>query len=117
MTQRKFLVLFRSQPQQAEPAEAEPSPEQMQQMYAAFGAWKEKYKNDILDMGNKLESHGRVVRTSGVAEGPFVEAKEIVGGYMIVGAKDYDGAIRAASECPGVLRPGTSLEIRELGAH
>jgi hypothetical protein len=49
-----------------------------------------------------------------VAEGPFVEAKEIVGGFMIVGAKDYDGAVRVASECPGVMAPGTSLEIREM---
>ena len=110
MSQRKYLVLLRSQPGQGQA----PSPEQMQKMYAAFNAWKEKYKNEILDMGGKLKPEGKVVRTSGVADGPFVEAKEIVGGFMIVGAEDYDGAVRVASECPAVLAPGTSLEIREM---
>lgn len=87
MSQRKYLVLLRSQPSQGQA----PSPEQMQKMYAAFTVWKEKYKNEILDMGGKLKPEGKVLRTSGVADGPFVEAKEIVGGFMIVGAEDYDG--------------------------
>lgn len=51
---------------------------------------------------------------SGVTDGPFVEAKEIVGGYMVVSAESYDRAIDVARECPGVLRPGSSLEIREI---
>ena len=112
MSQRKYMVLLRSQPGQGQ-GQA-PSPEQMQKMYAAFNAWKEKYKNEILDMGGKLKPEGKVLRTSGVADGPFVEGKEIVGGFMIVGATDYDGAVRVASECPAVLAPGTSLEIREM---
>lgn len=110
MSQHKYLVILRSQPGQGQA----PSPEQMQKMYAAFTAWKEKYKNEILDMGGKLKSEGKVVRASGVVDGPFVEAKEIVGGFMIVGAEDYDGAVRVASECPAVLAPGSSLEIREM---
>ena len=71
-------------------------------------------QKQILDMGGKLKPDGKVLRTSGVVDGPFVEAKEIVAGFMIVGANDYDGAIRVASECPGVIAPGTSLEIREM---
>lgn len=113
MSQRKFLVIFRSQPGPM----PEPSPEQMQQMYAAFNTWKDKYKNEILDMGSSLKPDGRVWRSSGVADGPFVEAKEVVGGYMIVSAKDYDGAIRVAAEGPAGHAPGASLEIRELASH
>ena len=112
MSQRKYLVVLRSQPGQGQ-GQA-PSPEQMQKMYAMFNEWKEKYKNEILDMGGKLKPDGKVMRTSGVVDGPFVEAKEIVAGFMIVGANDYDGAMRVASECPGVISPGTSLEIREM---
>ena len=112
MSQRKYLVVLRSQPGQGQ-GQA-PSPEQMQKMYVAFNEWKEKYKNEILDMGGKLKPDGKVVRASGVVDGPFAEAKEIIAGFMIVGADDYDGAVRVASECPGVISPGMSMEIREM---
>ena len=75
---KKYLFLQRSQPGNHQ----QPSSAQMQDMYAAFNAWKEKFKDNILDMGGKLMPGGKVVRTSGATDGPFVEAKEIVGGYM-----------------------------------
>jgi len=86
----------------------------MQDMYAAFNAWKEKFKENILDMGGKLVPGGKIVTTSGATDGPFVEAKEIVGGYMLVSAESVDRAIEVATECPGVLTPGSSVEIREV---
>ena len=111
MSKRRYLVLFRSQPTGRQPG---PSPEQMQQMFAAYNAWKEKFKNDIPDMGDKLKSDGRLVTASGVADGPFVEAKEVVGGYMIVSAENYDGAVDVVRACPAVNAPGALLEIREM---
>jgi hypothetical protein len=113
MPKRKYLVLFRSQPT-VTAAQSGPSPEQMQHMFAAYKAWMEKFKDDILDMGNKLKSDGRVVTASGVADGPFVEAKELVGGFMIVSAESYDGAVEVVRACPAVHAPGAVLEIREL---
>ena len=38
---------------------------------------------------------------SGATDGPFVEAKEIVGGYMIVSAENFDRALEVARESPG----------------
>ena len=49
-----------------------------------------------------------------VTDGPYAEGKEHVGGFMIVAADSYDQAIEIASGCPGVVRPGSSLEIREM---
>lgn len=91
-----------------------PSPAQMQEMYAAFNAWKEKFKTNIVDMGGKLKSGGRLVTMAGVTDGPFVELKEVIGGFMIVAAESYDAAIEVARECPGVVGPGSSVEIREI---
>jgi hypothetical protein len=91
-----------------------PSPTQMQDMYAAFNAWKDKFKDNILDMGAQLKSGGKVVSTSGVSDGPFVEAKEIVGGFMIVVADTYEQAVEVAAGCPGLIAPGSSCEVREL---
>ena len=86
----------------------------MQEMYAAFNAWKEKFKANILDMGGKLRPGGKVLSSSGVKDGPFMEVKEIVGGYMVVAAETYDRALQVVRECPGVLSPGASVEIREM---
>jgi hypothetical protein len=86
----------------------------MEDMYAAFNAWKDRFKANIIDMGGKLKPGGRIVTASGVTDGPFTEAKEIVGGYMVVAAESYDAAVEIARECPGLVRPGSSVEIREL---
>jgi hypothetical protein len=117
MPKRKYLVLMRHQPSSSATASRPPggpSPEQMQQMFAAYNAWKDKFKDAILDMGDKLRPEARVVTATGVADGPFVEAKEIIGGYMIVGADDFDGAVEVVKACPAAQSPGTSMEIREM---
>lgn len=106
----KFLFLHRSEPS-ASP-EPRPSPEQMQQMLAKWGAWKDKFKDHIVDWGDKLKSTGKVVSGATVSDGPFVEAKEIVGGYMIVTAPSIELAIQIAKEMPAM--PGAKIEIREL---
>jgi hypothetical protein len=107
----KYLLLQRSVPG---PSPQPPSPAQMQEMFAAFNAWKEKFKDNIVDMGGKLTSGGTVVTTSGATDGPFVEAKEIVGGYMLVSAETFERALDVARESPGVLMPGSSVEVREI---
>jgi len=111
MPKRKYLLLQRSPMGKSR----EPSPAQMQDMYAAFNAWKYKFKDEILDMGGKLLPRGKVVSPSGPTDGPFVEAKEIVGGYMFVTAESLDRAVEVAREMP-MLMPGSSIEIREVAA-
>lgn len=111
MSKRKYLVLFRNQPGAGRGG---PSPEEMQQMFAAYKDWMERFKDDILDLGDKLKSDGRVVSASSVADGPFVEAKEVVGGYMFVAAESYERAVEIVRACPAVEAPGALLEIREL---
>src|SRR5712691_12270477 len=111
MPTQKYLFIQRG-PQGKQ--QQQPSPAQMQDMYAAFNAWKEKFKANILDMGGKLMPGGKIVTTSGATDGPFVETKEIVGGYMLVSAETFDRALEVSGESPGVLSPGSSVEIREI---
>jgi hypothetical protein len=106
----KYLCMQRSLPG----ATGErPSPNQMQEMYARFGAWQEKFKKNLVDLGGKL-GDGRLVTTETVADGPFVEVKELVGGYMIVSAKSLEEAIEVARECPGLVRSGSGVEVIEI---
>jgi hypothetical protein len=89
-----------------------PSPAQMQEMYAKFGAWQAKFEDNIVDMGGKLGA-GKLM-TGPNADGPFVEVKELVGGYMILSAETLDEAAAMASEFPGLVRPGSGVEVIEI---
>ena len=110
MPMQRYLIFLRSVPGKQEP----PSPAQMQQMHAAFNAWKEKFKANILDMGDKLKPGGKVVSPAGVTDGPFVESKEIIGGYMIVTAESYEQAVEVAKGMGAMMMGGARIEIREL---
>ena len=112
MSTNKYLCMYRGAP-----GNTKPSPAQMQEMFAAYKEWQEKFKVNILDMGSKLKSSGRVLTASGVTDGPFAEAKEIVAGFMILGADDYAGAVAVVTAMPGMQMPGACVEIRELAAY
>jgi hypothetical protein len=106
----KYLCIQRSQPGEKR---EKPSPAQMQEMYAVFNAWKDKFRQNIVDMGGRLGG-GKVVTSEGATDGPFVEAKEVVGGFMIISAASLEEAMQVARECPGVVMPGSSVEVREI---
>ena len=108
-----FLCVQRSLSGGSGPQE-KPSPAQMQEMYAKFTAWKEQFADQIVDMGGKL-GEGRLVADDS-ADGPFVEVKELVGGYMILSADTLNGAIEVARALPGLVRPGSGVEVIEIHA-
>lgn len=112
MPKQKYLCIQRSQGEQCEP----PSPSDMEKMFASFNAWREKFQGNLIDMGGKLEEGGSMVTSEGVTDGPFVETKEIIGGYMIIGADSLEEAIEVVRESPGAGMPGSSVEIREIQA-
>jgi hypothetical protein len=85
----------------------------MQAMYGKFNEWREKFQRNLADLGGRLGA-GRLVTTQPPPDGPFVEVKELVGGYMIVDAASLDEAIAVARECPGLLRPGSGVEVIEI---
>lgn len=108
----KYLCMQRSQPGGG--GGEKPSPAKMEEMYAAFNAWREKYGKNIVDMGGKLKGDGKIVTSEGATDGPFVEAKEVIGGFMIISAETMEEAIEVARESPGVGMAGSSIELREI---
>ena len=110
----RYLMLQRSAPAGQTQGQATPSPAQMQEMFSRFNAWKEKFKANILDIGGKLEPAVKILSAEGLMDGPFVESKEIIGGYMIVTADTFEQALAVARESPGVVMPGSRIEIREI---
>lgn len=110
----KYLCLQRKIPGAA-PSEGRPSPSQMEAMYAQFNEWRQKFQSQLTDLGGRL-GKGQLVTSGPVTDGPLVEIKELVGGYMIVSADTVEAAIEVARQCPGLLRPGSGVEVIEIQA-
>lgn len=108
----KFLCLQRSLPSGRDDAE-KPSPAQMQAMYAKFNEWRETFQANLVDLGGRL-GKGKVALPEPAPDGPLVEIKELVGGYMIVSTATLDEAIAVARACPGLVRPGSAVEVIEI---
>lgn len=113
MSKQNYLCVQRSQPRPEGSTNEKPSPAQMEEMYAKFAAWKEKFQDNIVDMGGKLGA-GKMATTEGVVDGPFAESKEVIGGYMIVSAESLEQAIEIASGVPGLVSPGSGVEVRAI---
>jgi hypothetical protein len=107
----KYLFVYRG----GNDAEAQMAPEQMQQVMQKWGAWigEAMQKGWMVDPGDGLLPEGRVVRGKVVKDGPFVESKEIVGGYSVVEAPTIDAAAELAKGCPALLYGG-AVEVRTL---
>jgi hypothetical protein len=108
----KFLFIYRSN----NDSFGNMSPEEMQQQMQKWQTWMSEgfQKGWLLDAGDGLKKEGRVVRAKKVvSDGPFIEAKEVVGGFSIVQADSIDAAAELAKGCPVLLRGGT-VEIRPL---
>jgi len=92
------------------------TPDEIQQSMQQWGDWISGAlkKGWMLNPGDALGQEGRVVNAKKVVtDGPFVEAKEIVGGYSIVEADTIDAAAELAKGCPALLHGG-SVEVRPL---
>ena len=105
----KYLCLQRNLPGGSG---GQASPAQMQEMYAKFTSWQDKFKTNLIDLGGRLGS-GRLV-TEPTTDGPFVEVKELIGGYMVVSAGSLEEAVNVARQCPGLVSPGSGVEVIEI---
>jgi hypothetical protein len=82
-------------------------------------AWVEELTTKgIYQAGEKLipEVGKTLVRTANTIEvhdSPFTELKEILGGFMIIKATDYNHAIEIAKTCPHLIH-NESLQIRQI---
>lgn len=110
----KYLCLQRRVPGGASDA-SKPSPAQMQAMYAQFNEWRGTFQQNLADLGGRLGA-GRLVTSQPAPDGPLVEVKELVGGYMIVTAGTLEEAIDVARRCPGLVSPGSGVEVIEIHA-
>jgi hypothetical protein len=117
MSTTKFLFLYRWPADgQQSPSGKKPSPQEMQAIYAQWKGWKDKFEKEIIDSTVGINPAGAkaVVRGGSVTDGPYVESKEVMGGYNFIETTSFERALEIAKECPLADQPGSSIEIREL---
>ncbi len=96
------------------------SPEVLQEDYGRIYQWFQDYADQIADGGAELQpvetattvkhgSDGPVV-----VDGPFSEAKEVIGGFSVIDVPDMDAAIALVKTWPSLQFPGSSVEIRPM---
>jgi len=110
----KFVLLLR------EAGRYDPgmSPDQMQAITQRYIAWRNKVQqNGRSIMGHKLhDKHGRVVSGAGgaatITDGPYAEAREVMGGLFVIDANNYDEVVELTKDCPHL--DFGSIEIREV---
>lgn len=91
-------------------------PEEKQQHMQKWHVWiKEGFEKAwMVNPGDGLKQEGRVVNARKVVtDGPFVEAKEVIGGFSIVEAATIDAAAEIAKGCPCLLTGG-KVEVRPM---
>ncbi len=93
------------------------SPEEMQKVSDQWMAWFNRLTEQGKAIaGNPLEREGKVVSGKNgrvVADGPFAESKEAIGGYFLLQVNTFDEAVAVAKECPG-LAYGAVVEVRPV---
>ena len=105
-----YLLLSRGQ------WDAARSPEEIQAAIDAFYAWHERLVAEgRFKSGQRLAKPAKLVTRAGIIDGPFTEAKEVVGGYWFIRADSLDEAARIAADNP-CIACGLAFEIRPIEA-
>lgn len=69
----------------------------------------------ILVGAENLQRTGKQIngKSKVVTDGPFIQAKEMVNGYLIINAKDIDEAVEIAKGCP-IFQENGKVEVRPV---
>jgi len=111
----QFMLLLHDNPN----AFAGLTPKEVESVIAEYQAWGQRMASEgKLVSGHKLtDEGGRHLQKRGseilVTDGPFAEAKEVLGGYYIVNAASYDEAVEIAKTGPH-LRYNGRIEVRKV---
>lgn len=110
---KEFLLVFRNENLKND---SPLSPEQLQAMMQPWQVWMDKLavQNKLVSSGNRLASDGTVLKPNNViTNGPYVELKETIGGYIIIRADSLEEATELSKGCP-ILNIGGNVEIRMI---
>jgi len=107
-----FLLIFRRDAN----FDAQLTPAQMQEVTKPWQDWMGSLaaQNKLADSGNRLAVDGKVVKPGSIiTDGPYVEVKESIGGYIVIRAASLEEAAELSKDCP-ILATGGNVEVRQI---
>jgi hypothetical protein len=111
-TSGEYMLLFRGHDW-----DKKLSPEELQQSMSKWTAWYDQLtEQGKIKSANPLTLEGRVIsqkKGQPIADGPFAESKEAIGGYFLLQQSNLDEAVRIAKKCP-LLEYGVTVEVRPV---
>ena len=113
----KYVIMFTSTPE----LDAAVPPERAEEVYGRIYEWFGEHA----DADHRLRCRAAARRPPRprsrhggggpvVVDGPFSEAKEVIGGFSVIDVPDLDAAIALVKTWPMLELPGTSVEIRPM---
>ncbi|WCL49911.1 YciI family protein [Leptospira sp. GIMC2001] len=109
---KEFLLLFRNQVGEGSYSL---SPEEMQSTMPKWQDWiGEVIQNGNFVSSQPLDYEGKIVKNKGITDGPYVEAKEILAGYLICKVATIEDAIEISKKCPILDYEFGSIEVRPI---
>ncbi|MFC4533312.1 YciI family protein [Sphaerisporangium dianthi] len=95
------------------PADWSEAPQEELEAHGAYAGKIEELGASIV-AGYALQpsTTAKAVRSDGVTDGAFIDAKEVLGGFTVIEARDIDHAVEIAKLSPGTWRGG--IEVRPL---
>ena len=113
----KYVLMYTSRPD----LDAAVPPERAEQVYGSIYGWFEKNAAAFSGNGAELQEVSTATTVKGgengqpvVVDGPFSEAKEVIGGFTVIDVPDMDAAVSLARSWPALELPGTAIEIRPM---
>jgi len=93
------------------------SPDEMQDVVTRYRKWVERlHESGAYVASEKLANDGRTLRGANerlrVSDGPYVEGKELIAGFYLIEAPNYERAVELARGCPALERG--IIEVREI---
>jgi hypothetical protein len=110
MTMKKFVYLFLGVD------DAHLSKEALEEQVERRIAWMKQLARDgHFHQNDRLDSAATTIsgKARSVTDGPFAEAKDVVGGYLVVNAVDLAQAVELAKGCP-IFEVGGRVEVRAI---
>lgn len=113
----RYAMLICGDPRSWADASAAEQAAAMTATYAWFERWGQAGK--IADGGAELApvDTAKSIRGGAVTDGPFVEAKEVIGGFVLLNADSMDEALKIAGSWPSADRPDVVIEVRPVVEH
>jgi len=96
--------------------------DKMMEMIRRYSSWSDSLRQQGKMVGGEklAASGGRHVRVKDgkpvASDGPYAEAKDVIGGYFVIEAKDDAEAEAIAADCPHLWSPTNWVELRAFDA-